>query len=109
MRIAPTIRDGPERFHGDGRRTKAMRRILAGAGAEHRPCRAVGDGFRVVGFGDIGECAGTHPPLSSLRCDIAAFGRRMAGTLLSWLEERVRPPPATLSLVEPVIPESPLP
>ena len=36
-----------------------------------------------------------YPPLSSVRCDIAGFGRQTAATLLAWLEEGRRPPPAS--------------
>jgi LacI family transcriptional regulator len=65
--------------------------------------RAVGPGFRIVGFDDIEECAEAFPALSSVRCDIAAFGRRMASTLLRWLEDGTRPAAETLTPVELVI------
>ncbi len=61
--------------------------------------RTVGADFRIVGFDDIEECAEAYPALSSVRCDIAAFGRRMAGTLLRWLEEEEPPPAETLTPV----------
>jgi hypothetical protein len=38
--------------------------------------RPVGTDLRIVGFDDIEECAEAFPALSSVRCDIAAFGRR---------------------------------
>jgi LacI family transcriptional regulator len=54
--------------------------------------RSVGRDIRVVGFDDIEECTMAFPPLSSVRCDIAGFGRQTAATLLAWLEEDRRPP-----------------
>jgi LacI family transcriptional regulator len=57
--------------------------------------RQVGCDIRVVGFDDIEECAMAYPPLSSVRCDIAGFGRRAAAPLLAWLEEDRRPPEET--------------
>ncbi len=62
--------------------------------------RAVGPGFRVVGFDDIEECAQVWPTLSSVRSNIAGFGQAMAGTVLDWLEEGVKPAAETLSPVE---------
>ena len=61
--------------------------------------RAVGRGFRVVGFDDIEECAHSFPPLTSVRCDIAGFGRAMAQTILAWLETGTRPAPVTMTPV----------
>jgi LacI family transcriptional regulator len=52
---------------------------------------SVGKDFRLVGFDDIEECAQVWPPLSSVRCDIAAFGRNAATTILDWLERGVQP------------------
>ena len=54
--------------------------------------RKVGDGFRVVGFDDIEECAQAWPSLTSVHCDIAGFGGQVAATVLGWLEEGVMPP-----------------
>ncbi|MBE2278172.1 MAG: LacI family DNA-binding transcriptional regulator [Rhodobacteraceae bacterium] len=71
--------------------------LLSGCAQIGRP---VGTDLRIVGFDDIEECAEAYPALSSVRCDIAAFGRRMAGTLLRWLEDGVPPPPETLTPVE---------
>jgi LacI family transcriptional regulator len=51
----------------------------------------VGDDFCLVGFDDIEECALVFPQLSSVRCDIASFGRRSAATMLEWLEIGKRP------------------
>ncbi len=61
--------------------------------------RAVGAGFRVVGFDDIEECAQSFPPLTSVRCDIAGFGRQMAETILAWLETGTPPAPVTTTPV----------
>ena len=68
--------------------------------------RAVGPGFRIVGFDDIEDCAQAWPSLSSVRCDIAAFGERMAATVLDWLEAGVVPPPETRTPVELMIRDS---
>ena len=51
--------------------------------------RKVGQDLRIVGFDDIEECAQSWPALSSVSCDIAAFGRSMARTVLRWLEDGV--------------------
>jgi LacI family transcriptional regulator len=61
--------------------------------------RAVGRGFRVVGFDDIEECAYAFPPLTSVRCDVAAFGRQSAETVLAWLETGLPPAPVTTTPV----------
>lgn len=61
--------------------------------------RAIGPGLRIVGFDDIEDCAQAYPALSSVRCDIAGFGRRMAETVLEWLENDRRPPPETVTPV----------
>ncbi len=55
--------------------------------------RSVGPAFRLAGFDDIEECAETFPSLTSVRCDVAAFGRRIAGDILGWLEHGNQPPP----------------
>ncbi len=61
--------------------------------------RSVGASLKIVGFDDIEDCAQAFPALSSVRCDIAGFGRQMAETVLKWLEEGVRPPPETVTPV----------
>lgn len=68
--------------------------------------RKVGAGFRIVGFDDIEECSDVYPSLSSVRCDIAAFGKSTAATVLSWLEDGAAPPPETRTTVELMIRES---
>jgi LacI family transcriptional regulator len=61
--------------------------------------RAVGTSLRIVGFDDIEDCAQVFPALSSVRCDIAGFGRQMAETMLKWLEHDLRPPAHTVTHV----------
>lgn len=61
---------------------------------------AVGTDFRLIGFDDIEECALVYPQLSSVRCDVASFGRRSAETMLGWLESGVRPPQVRRAPVE---------
>jgi LacI family transcriptional regulator len=71
--------------------------MLSGFGALGRQ---VGDGFRLVGFDDIEECAMIYPQLSSVRCGIAGFGRDTATTLLAWLEDGTRPAPESRAPVD---------
>jgi len=59
----------------------------------------VGEAFRVVGFDDIEEAALSWPQLSSVRCDVARFGREAAEAMLAWLEEGARPPETRLAPV----------
>lgn len=61
--------------------------------------RAIGQSLKIVGFDDIEDCAQVFPALSSVRCDIAGFGRKMAETVLEWLENNHRPPPETVTPV----------
>ena len=61
--------------------------------------RPVGPSLKIVGFDDIEDCAQVYPALSSVRCDIAGFGRQMAETVLNWLENDHRPPPETVTPV----------
>jgi LacI family transcriptional regulator len=65
--------------------------------------RAVGSSFRLVGFDDIEECAQAYPALSSVRCNIAGFGKTIASTILTWLEDGQAPASLTLTDVELVI------
>jgi LacI family transcriptional regulator len=71
-----------------------------------RAGRAVGRNFRLVGFDDIEECAEAWPPLSSVRCDIASFGRASATTVLDWLENDRRPMAESRAHVSLVVRES---
>ncbi|MEX3010736.1 LacI family DNA-binding transcriptional regulator [Hoeflea sp. TYP-13] len=68
----------------------------------------VGSDFRLVGFDDIEECALVYPQLSSVRCDVASFGRRSATTMLEWLESGKRPPEKEFAGVELVARQSSL-
>ncbi|MBA4323528.1 MAG: LacI family transcriptional regulator [Rhodobacter sp.] len=61
--------------------------------------RPLGPSLKIVGFDDIEDCAQVYPALSSVRCDIAGFGRKMAETVLAWLENNHRPPPVTVTPV----------
>lgn len=61
--------------------------------------RSVGTTLKVVGFDDIEDCAQAFPALSSVRCDIAGFGRQMAETVLNWLESDQRPAPEIVTPV----------
>jgi LacI family transcriptional regulator len=70
--------------------------LLTGCAELGRP---VGQGLRIVGFDDIEDCAQVYPALSSVRCDIAGFGCKMAETMLEWLENDRRPPPETVTPV----------
>ena len=60
----------------------------------------VGVDVRLVGFDDIEECALAWPRLSSVRCDVARFGRESAEAMLAWLEDGVRPPETRRAPVE---------
>jgi len=65
--------------------------------------RPVGPSFRLVGFDDIEECAQDYPALSSVRCNIAGFGKSIASTVLRWLEEGRAPSAEVLTDVELVV------
>ncbi len=63
----------------------------------------VGKDVRLVGFDDIEECALTWPQLSSVRCDVARFGRDSAAAMLAWLEGGERPPETRRAPVELIV------
>lgn len=67
---------------------------------------AVGRDIALVGFDDIEECALSFPKLSSVHCDIGAFGRNAAATMLNWLETGERPPERHLSPVKLMVRET---
>ena len=67
---------------------------------------AVGRDIALVGFDDIEECALSYPKLSSVHCDIGAFGRNAAATMLNWLETGERPPERHLSPVKLMVRET---
>lgn len=66
----------------------------------------VGADFRLVGFDDIEECALAWPQLTSVRCDVARFGRESAEAMLAWLEDGERPPETRLAPVELILRQS---
>ena len=63
----------------------------------------VGCDLKVVGFDDTKECAQVWPGLTSVRCDLAGFGRGVAETVLGWLETGTRPAPKTVTPVDLII------
>lgn len=65
--------------------------------------RAVGTAFRVVGFDDIEDAAQAYPTLTTVRCDVAGFGRSIAATIVDWLEGGVVPAPDVRSGVELIV------
>ncbi|CAG0999526.1 MAG: LacI family DNA-binding transcriptional regulator [Rhizobiaceae bacterium] len=65
--------------------------------------RAVGSELKIVGFDDIEDCAQVWPGLTSVRCDIAEFGHRMADTVLAWLSEGKPPPSEVITPVQLVV------
>ena len=68
--------------------------------------RKVGAQFSVVGFDDIEDAAQAYPTLSSVRCDVAGFGRKTAATILDWLENGKVPAAESRSPVELIVRES---
>jgi len=54
--------------------------------------RVVGRDVFLVGFDDIEEANLAHPPLTTVRCDVARFGRMSASRLLAQIEDGVPPP-----------------
>lgn len=60
----------------------------------------VGEDLRLVGFDDIEECALSWPQLSSVRCDVARFGRNSAEAMLAWLVAGEKPAATHLAPVE---------
>lgn len=65
--------------------------------------RLVGRDFRLVGFDDIEEAAHSFPPLTTIQCGIAGFGRDMARTLMAWLGDGQKPQPEARSPVQLVV------
>jgi len=51
----------------------------------------LGKDFRLIGFDDIEEARQSFPGLSTVRCDVNAFGQWTAGLLLDWLENGQHP------------------
>lgn len=78
--------------------------LLSGCAEAGRAVGGTGErDLQVVGFDDIEDCAQAWPPLTSVACDVAGFGRRMADALLAWLEEATPPPPEVLTPVRLVL------
>ncbi len=71
--------------------------------------RRVGAGFKVVGFDDIEDAGQAYPTLTSVRCDVAGFGRDVAITILDWLENGKIPEPERRSPVELIVRQSSAP
>ncbi len=65
-----------------------------------------GETLKIVGFDDIDECGDSFPALSSVRCNIAAFGEDIAATILNWLEKNEVPVAETRSQVDLIVRES---
>jgi LacI family transcriptional regulator len=65
--------------------------------------RLVGRDFRLVGFDDIEEAAQSYPPLTTVQCDIARFGKDMAATLMAWMSAGNVPAPESRSAVKLVV------
>jgi LacI family transcriptional regulator len=53
--------------------------------------RLAGQDLRLVGFDDIEDASHSHPPLSSIQCGIADFGRQQAQALMAWMNGGERP------------------
>ena len=77
--------------------------MLAGC---HEQARTVGRDFKVVGFDDIEDAGQAYPTLTSVRCDVAGFGRAIAGTIVAWLEDGTLPAPESRSPVDLIIRQS---
>jgi LacI family transcriptional regulator len=77
--------------------------VLAGCNALGRQ---VGDAFKVVGFDDIEDATEAYPTLTTVRCDVAGFGRAVAATILDWLENGTLPEPERRSPVELIVRQS---
>lgn len=56
---------------------------------DHR--RRAGRDMALIGFDDIEEAATARPPLTTVHCDIAGFGRHAAAAVLDWIEKGEAP------------------
>ena len=77
--------------------------VLAGCA---KAGRRVGADMLVVGFDDIEDAAQSWPSLTTVRCDIAAFGRQTAATILDLLENGIMPAAETRSPVRLIVRQS---
>lgn len=71
-------------------------------GLAERGCR-VGRDFCLIGFDDIEEAQLAHPPLTTIQCDVARFGRISAEMLLTQIETGEAPPSSRRHPVELVV------
>ncbi len=73
---------------------------MAGLTVAHQAGLAVPGDLSVTGFDDAAPAAHTHPPLTTIRADVVAWGARCASTLLELVEHGgaadVEMPPAAL-------------
>lgn len=69
--------------------------------AEHG--RTVGRDFYLVGFDDIEEASLAFPTLTTIRCDVARFGRTSASLLLRQIRQGLMPPDDQRLAVELVV------
>ncbi len=51
----------------------------------------IGSKFQIIGFDDIQEASECWPALSSVHCGVHEFGKLVADTILTWLQEGVEP------------------
>ncbi len=51
----------------------------------------IGTEIQIVGFDDIKEASECWPALSSVHCGVSGFGRKVADTVLLWLQDGVTP------------------
>ncbi|MGI9369174.1 MAG: substrate-binding domain-containing protein, partial [Ruegeria sp.] len=59
----------------------------------HEYKKVIGCDFQIIGFDDVQEAAECWPALSTVRCDVDAFGEQVAETVVAWLEDEVIPKP----------------
>ena len=65
--------------------------------------RRIGEDFFVAGFDDVEEARLSYPPLTTVRCDVARFGRICAEVLRAQIEDGEPPPDHRLLPVELVV------
>nr|WP_171212433.1 LacI family DNA-binding transcriptional regulator [Ruegeria sp. HKCCA5426] len=59
--------------------------------ASHQLGVEIGTDLRVVGFDDIEDSKDSHPPLSSVCCDIPDFAKSTAEQILNWVKTGTKP------------------
>ncbi len=65
--------------------------------------RKPGQDFYLVGFDDIEEAQLSYPTLTTVKCDVARFGKLSAGILLKQIEDGLPPAPSQQLAVELVV------